>query len=79
MGVSVLSFMMLYIRDMTLPAYGDTTPWLGIPGATRNEQATHYTSLIAMGAQLGALCLALPIGKRSCPARLLHLPNGSIS
>ena len=65
MGVSALSFMMLYIRDMTLPQYGDETPPLGIPGASRNDQATHYTSLIALGAQVGALCLALPIGKLS--------------
>jgi len=63
MGVSVLSFMMLFLRDAVLPLSGDNPPFSA--GVEPSRRPMYYTSMIAILGQLGAVCIAVPIGRLS--------------
>jgi len=63
MGISVLSFMMLFLRDAILPISGDS-PIFGAAVPTE-RRPLFYTSMIAMIGQLGAVAIAVPIGHLS--------------
>jgi len=63
MAVSVLSFMMLFLRDAVLPVSGDSPPFS--EGVAPARRPMYYTSMIAILGQLGAVCIAVPIGRLS--------------
>ncbi|KAL1529743.1 hypothetical protein AB1Y20_000679 [Prymnesium parvum] len=63
MGISVLSFMILFLRDVILPISGDD-PIFG-NGVEPSRWPTYYTSMIALIGQLGAVSIAVPIGRLS--------------
>jgi MFS family permease len=66
MGVSTHSFMMLYLRDVTLPRSGPH-PFLGLDDESMSEAelAKHYVGIIALFGQFGALVVAVPLGRLS--------------
>jgi len=63
MGISVLSFMILFLRDVILPISGEN-PIFG-NGVDSSRWPTYYTSMIALIGQLGAVSIAVPVGRLS--------------
>ena len=63
MGVSVLSFMMLFLRDVVLPQTAGA-PLLS-EGVPPHRWPLYYTSMISLVGQGGAMCAALTVGRLS--------------
>ena len=61
MGVSLLSFIMLYFRDAILPFAGEHPVFAPEIG----DLPTYYTAFVALAGQIGAICVAIPAGAMS--------------
>jgi MFS family permease len=69
MGVSALSFMMLYLSDITLPRAGPH-PFLaldvgGEEEVSRSDQSRHYVAAVALFGQLATMFIVVPLGRLS--------------